>query len=360
MSPHIGGDGYLRDEASNRWEHLRGDPRAMAMTTAALSRLGKHSDAVSLGLAATQDALHGTEAANVVRWALSQGVPRFHHAMLNDAARNRAYLEAIARDVKPGMKVLEIGAGSGLLAMAAARAGATVTTCEAVPAVAAVAAEIIARNGYADRVRVIPKMASKVHLGVDLAEPADVVIHEIFGEYLFNEGVDGALKDARERLLKPGATSIPPRAGIRFALATVDAPPRHDIGTVEGFDLSPFNLLIHPCQKWFPAKHGWTRVSKPYSGLSMDYARPAHPFGPTRETVTVESQGGQVDAVLQWLRVDFGGGLFVESDPAGPEPSSWAAALYSLERPIQTKAGDLFDVSLLHDGMNLSIEARPR
>src|SRR5262249_45946357 len=51
-------------------------------------------------------------------------VPRWHFAMLNDSERNDALAVALERVVRPGSHVLDIGSGSGLLAMVAARAGA--------------------------------------------------------------------------------------------------------------------------------------------------------------------------------------------------------------------------------------------
>lgn len=49
-------------------------------------------------------------------------VPRWHFAMLNDTERNDALAGALARGIPSGATVLDIGSGSGLLAMAAARA----------------------------------------------------------------------------------------------------------------------------------------------------------------------------------------------------------------------------------------------
>ena len=68
--------------------------------------------------------------------------------MLNDAARNAAYLRGVARSVRPGDAVLDVGAGTGLLAMLASRAGASdVSACELSPVIAALAKRTLAANG---------------------------------------------------------------------------------------------------------------------------------------------------------------------------------------------------------------------
>ncbi len=78
-------------------------------------------------------------------------VQRWHFPMLQDVERNGFYRRAIAAGVFRGAHVLDIGSGTGLLAMMAASAGAGhVTTCEKVKAVAECAAAIIAANRTPD------------------------------------------------------------------------------------------------------------------------------------------------------------------------------------------------------------------
>ena len=64
--------------------------------------------------------------------------------MINDAARNDAYEAAIVRALagRGGALVLNVGAGTGLLSMMAARAGARAVACEMVPELAAAATRI--------------------------------------------------------------------------------------------------------------------------------------------------------------------------------------------------------------------------
>jgi predicted O-methyltransferase YrrM len=153
-------------------------------------------------------------------------VPSWHFSMLNDDARTRAYADALTRQIKPDHVVLEIGTGAGLLAMLAARAGAKhVYTCEANPALAAAAADIIARNGLADRVTVFPKMSTQLAVGPDLPDRADVLLSELFSPQLLSEEAIPTLNDAFARLVKPGAIVLPRRAGLRGVLID-GTPPR--------------------------------------------------------------------------------------------------------------------------------------
>jgi type II protein arginine methyltransferase len=76
-------------------------------------------------------------------------VDRWHFRMLNDVSRNSAYDEAITRAVHRGLtRVLDIGAGTGLLSMMAARAGAdAVFGCELSNAFVDVARRAVEANG---------------------------------------------------------------------------------------------------------------------------------------------------------------------------------------------------------------------
>ena len=112
--------------------------------------------------------------------AVRKSAPPYHFNLVCDSLRNETYARALNRFVRPGMLVLEIGAGTGLLAMLAAKAGAAqVITCEKEPLVAERAQTIIARNGLADRVTVVPKELTDLTVGTDLPRRADLLVAEI-------------------------------------------------------------------------------------------------------------------------------------------------------------------------------------
>ena len=104
---------------------------------------------------------------------LSSAVQRWHFRMLNDRRRNEAYGAAIAAVLAeaPDARVLDIGTGTGLLAMLAARAGATeVWACDCVPVMTELARECTAANGFVSEKRVRVVDALSTHLSVRSAE----------------------------------------------------------------------------------------------------------------------------------------------------------------------------------------------
>lgn len=330
-----------------RYPQVTDQPRDMALFCTALRKRGLSADALAMGMAAVAAAPDDMEIRDMVRAALSQGVPNWHVPMLHDRPRNRCYVEAIARDVKPGMLVLEIGSGAGLLALLAARAGAQVVTCEANPIVAAAAAENARRNGLADRITVITKLSTDLEMGIDLPHRADLLMSELFDDTLFGDNILSYLDDARERLMKPDAILLPARSSLRCALVeTPQSGALESLSDVEGFDLSPMNLLAPPPSD--SARVGDQRVrrhSAPIFAMPMNY-NAAGSFGETGQRVSFTSTGGRVTGVAQWLHIDFGDGIIFENDPFAEEPSHWGSPIFFFTEPRETVAGEIVEVDI--------------
>lgn len=87
----------------------------------------------------------------------------------------RLCLRAVEACVEPGMRVLDVGAGSGILAIAAARLGAiSVDAVEIDPVAAGVCQENVERNGVADVVHV-----TSGTLTSERREPYDLILANI-------------------------------------------------------------------------------------------------------------------------------------------------------------------------------------
>ncbi|HEX8526507.1 methyltransferase domain-containing protein, partial [Allosphingosinicella sp.] len=249
-------------------------------------------------------------------------------------------------------QVIEIGSGAGLLALIAARAGARVFTCEIDPIVAAAAARIAARNGFAERITVIPKSSRDLRIGEDLPGPADLLMSELFDDTMFGENIVPILQDAK-RLLKPGAPVVPRFSELRCALVEQPLGPlQRPLGRVEGFDLSPFDLLA-PARKLRVAGKTAALRSEPVAALAMDYE--ASPFGPDRQVLGLRSFGGRVDAFAQWMRIDFGGGIVLQNNPFEDSGSHWAAPLYPFAHPIDTAPGEVIEMKAQRMGDRLTL-----
>ncbi|HTI60175.1 50S ribosomal protein L11 methyltransferase [Mucilaginibacter sp.] len=135
----------------------------------------------------------------------SFGSSPIHIAMLNDRVRTNKFEKAIKQVVRKGDVVVDIGTGTGILAIAAARAGAKKVYAIEAGSMADVAQAVINTTEYTDRITLIRSWSTQV----ELPEKADVLVSEIIGNDPFDENVLPVFFDARQRLLTPGARLIP-------------------------------------------------------------------------------------------------------------------------------------------------------
>lgn len=138
-----------------------------------------------------------------------------HRWMLRDGPRMQAFSRALRDVVRPGMVVLDVGAGSGVLSLMAARAGAArVYAVERTP-VARLARQLVGRNGLTGVVQV----AEADILQVSLPEPVDLIVSEWLGTIGVDENLLYPVLLARDRWLRPGGLMLPSVVRARLAPA---------------------------------------------------------------------------------------------------------------------------------------------
>lgn len=333
------------------------DPMGLVRLASILFKLGNATQARQLAYQALKAAPDNGEVASFASSFLSKDVPRWHFSIVRDAVRNAAYEAALKRAVSPQTRVLEIGTGSAILAMMAARAGATdVITCETVPAIAEVAEDIVALNGYADRIRVVAKTSGDLDPMRDMGGPADILVSEIVGNTLLGEDVLPAIEDAVSRLLKPGAKIIPSRGIIRVALARDTDIARARMDTIDGFDLSPFNRLAPIAHR---VQHNGARLdlmSAPADLFDFDF-QSGGPFPAATASATLVSTGGEANGIAQWIALQFDAEGWYENAPSDERPSAWAIVFWPFPAPRDCPAGTRIEVFGQHDRRHLQIWA---
>jgi hypothetical protein len=286
--------------------------------------------------------------------SLSNFVPPWHFPMVHDQPRNEAYRDAIRASVTEGMSVLEIGTGTGLLAMLAVQAGAAhVTTCEQVPEIAERARRIIARNGFEDRITVLDKNSRSLVVGKDMPGKADILISEILGSAFLGEQVLPSVMHARQTLLKPGAPMIP-RGGATMAgiIDRAGIEPLLDAGTdVMGFDLSAFNDLA-------PLK---TRLPPNVDPVLLSAAQPAYSYDLDGEfdlplerplDFTILRDGTAMGAAL-WMKIRLTDDIVLENAPPEGLRMHWPINVFRFREPRAVRAGQTLSVVAGTDGSSV-------
>jgi len=345
----------LADKIAALVPHAEGNAAAMIQVARMMREDGQREQALAQCRKALALAPQDAELAAQANRLLSEDVPAWHFVIVRDERRNAAYDAALRRAIRPGSRVLEIGTGTGLLAMMAARAGAAeVITSEMTPAIAEAAREIVARNGFADRVRVIAKHSDKLDVEADLHGPVDVLVSEIVSNNLLGQDVLATHERAVRDLLKPGGRVIPARGSIRVALAEDLRDDQERLGEIDGFDLSPFNTLMRPVRQIRVGRERLKLRSEAADLFEFDFG--ASQFrAPARASAACVATGGRVNGIAQWIALDMDGDTRYENRPAQDTTSCWAVLFHPLPRTIDASPEQEIRVFGSHDRHQVSV-----
>ncbi|MDF1539735.1 MAG: 50S ribosomal protein L11 methyltransferase [Candidatus Thorarchaeota archaeon] len=141
-------------------------------------------------------------------------------SLLSQRTRIQKFAEAINRIVKQGMRVIDIGTGSGVLALLAAQAGASEVTAIDINKESIEYAQLAARmNGFEDRIRFEVKHFEEFIPD----EKYDVVICEMLSSMMLIEQQIPASSHAAKHILKPEGVMIPGSLAIYIALTECES-----------------------------------------------------------------------------------------------------------------------------------------
>ncbi|MFJ4133071.1 50S ribosomal protein L11 methyltransferase [Pseudomonas cyclaminis] len=275
-------------------------------------------------------------------------IPRWHFSMLNDRQRNKAFFDAINATDFTNKTVLDIGTGSGLLAMLIARKGAQhVYTCEFNPLMAAKAEEIIRINGLEHRVTVINKLSIDLVSGEDIPRNIDIMISETIDCGFFGEGFGHALTHAKRELLSPGAIVIPESVKLHACLLSSQEVANLNCvyDDVFGLDISAFNSF--QTAGYFPVRlQTWPHrlVSNTVEFYSVDF-NSKFVFDASLELTFTANVNALVHGVVFWFDLFLNETTCLSNEPCNA-CSHWMQAVQLFERPIYVETFQEYRVAL--------------
>lgn len=172
-----------------------------------------------------------------------------HEEMLKDEVRTRTYMRSIMENkhLFKGKVVLDVGCGTGILSMFAAKAGAKHVYGIDCAGIIVQAKEIVKANDF-DNITLIQGKVEEVELPV---EKVDIIISEWMGYFLLYESMLDTVLYARDKWLVKGGALFPDKATLKVC-AIEDAEYREDKinfwDNVYGFDMSVIKemALVEP------------------------------------------------------------------------------------------------------------------
>lgn len=284
--------------------------------------------------------------------------------MLEDRVRTTRYLQAIRRTVREGDVVVDIGTGTGVLAVAAAKAGARrVYAIEARP-IADAAQRFFDGSGFGDRITLLRGFSADL----SLPEKADVLVSEIIGNEPLAEGMLETTRDAQARFLKPGARMIPAR--IRICATPVEVPEavrQRTFFTPEllarwerWYGLS-FPALLGgegpgqaPCRRIFLnpwQARRWPTLATPRELHAFDLADLPRQ-DPAADVDVAIAQGGSLGAFLVHFEATLSEGVAISTEASRiTRRNHWRSPLWLLAQPRRVAPGEELRVrSEFHHG----------
>lgn len=160
--------------------------------------------------------------------------------MLKDEVRTGTYMNSIMQNkhLFKDKVVLDVGCGTGILCMFAAKAGAKKVFGVEMAGIAKSAKEIVKNNGFEDVIEIIQGKVEDITLPVD---KVDVIVSEWMGYFLLYESMLDTVLFARDKWLAEGGMLFPDRATL-YVTSIEDAEYKRDKidfwDSVYGFDMS--------------------------------------------------------------------------------------------------------------------------
>lgn len=297
-------------------------------------------------------------------WIYKRFVPEWHMSMIANSVRNQAFEQALAKVVKPESIVFDIGAGSGLLAMMAARQGAElVYTCELSQVMADMAQEIILKNGYQNQVTLYPLKSTSLTPEHFRGKP-NILVSEIVDAGLIGEHAIPTIRHALKELCDESCTIIPSRAEIIGKLVSIpELRAVNPVQKIEGFDFTPFDQFRVPNEYLVDnlTKYDYKSLTESIDMMVYDFYNLGEPI-PNHQRkekyfdLEIDNTG-ILDACAFWFKLWLDDDIMITTDPDGEvKHHCWNQAIYFFEEKHEVAKGQKVRIKMSYNDIKIRFE----
>jgi protein arginine N-methyltransferase 1 len=285
-----------------------------------------------------------------------------HIRMLNDVERTTLYINAIQKTIRPTDVVVEIGTGTGVLAIAAAKAGAKkVYAIEAGKKMAQLAKANFKANQVDDKITLIEGWSTQVNI----PEKATVLISEIIGNHPLDEDILKYTKDAQKRFLTKNARMLP--SHLKLMVSPVQIPlelwSQHHFTAEnvkkweECYQINFSGLLTQDAGnslrtfkiiKSAAKASKFLTLTKPCQIADIDLLKIQSDYS---EHYTLNAvANGILNGVIVFCDIKLAEGIILSTNPkTAKEGFHWSTHIELMEKPINLQTGDRFTLEYKHN-----------
>lgn len=266
-----------------------------------------------------------------------------HEEMLKDTSRTLSYRSAMFKNkhLFKDKIVLDVGCGTGILSMFAAKAGAKHVYSVDMSNIIEKAREIVSLNGFDDKITLFKGKLEDIELPVD---SVDIIVSEWMGYFLLYESMLDTVLWARDKYLAPGGLILPDKCSMHIA-GIEDGQYKQDKihywEDVYGFDYSPF-IKVAMVEPLVDTVDNQALITTPHKFFEFDI-----------NTVKVDELAFHRDfslkaidtelchAFIVWFECDFPGDEKVTL-ATGPmhKYTHWKQTVFYMDQVLDLKKGD--------------------
>uniref|UniRef100_A0A4W6EL85 Protein arginine N-methyltransferase 3 n=1 Tax=Lates calcarifer TaxID=8187 RepID=A0A4W6EL85_LATCA len=275
----------------------------------------------------------------------SYGHYGIHEEMLKDKVRTESYRDFMYRnpEVFRDKVVLDVGCGTGILSMFAARAGAKKVIAVDQSEIIYQAMDIVRSNQLEDKITLIKGRIEDINLPV---EKVDIIISEWMGYFLLFESMLDSVLHARDLYLADGGSVYPDLCNI--SLAAVGDTQKHQDriafwDDVYGFNMACMKKAVVP-EAVVEVVKGDTLISEPTVIQTIDCNRVCLSELEFASDFCLKiTNTTECTAVVGYFDIFFDKGCSNKvMFSTGPQVTKthWKQTVFLLERPISVQAGE--------------------
>jgi len=273
--------------------------------------------------------------------------PGVHRLMIQDTVRTEAYEHALKELLRPGMEVIDVGAGSGILSLFAARAGAKKVHAIEASNMAPIIEALAKANGFEDIIQVHHCRAEDFQLD----HKVELIVSEWMGYFGLAERMFESVLDVRDRFLTEDGRMVPDRFRLKLfpiqdeGLHQVHGPGSWD-EPIYGFDFSPlaeyeYGELTTTAPTILPSGALGPHVS--LVDLDLEVCSAEDFFFDEKINLPIECTG-QVQGIGGYFEVDLSPENILTCAPEAPA-THWRQSWFPV-RPFEVLCGDVLELTM--------------